>query len=100
MATISAAYRCGNCGEWHDCEEYALECCAPRADDGWKCDACGAYHKLKTGAQNCCNDVFKCLACDEPHETEEAASACCGIQYAYQPTPAELEAAGQQRLIP
>lgn len=97
MSAISAAYQCGNCAEWHDQEEEALECCAPTAIDGWKCDACGDHHKLKANAEACCG--FQCAECAGWNDDADANCTHCGSAPAeFRPSPAMLEAAGQQRL--
>lgn len=98
MSTVTPAWQCSNCGEWHDCEDYALECCAPAAVDGWKCEACGDYHKLKDNAVGCCG--YLCSACQQWGDSDSLCESCghdIGADI-NTPTPAELEAAGQQRL--
>lgn len=96
MSTVSNAYQCSNCGDWHDYEESAIECCAPSAIAGWKCDACGDYHKLKANAENCCG--FQCAECGQYSDEKSICEACDHDMTMDRATPAQLEAAGQQRL--
>lgn len=96
MAKISAAWKCGHCGDWHDDEYSAQECCEPRVIDGWRCDGCFDYHRTKQNASACCG--FVCQGCGAYTSDEDAASDCCGIPYIEKPTPFELEAAGQLRM--
>ena len=78
-AQAPEAWRCGDCLTVHDNELDAQECCPPKIDEGYTCPLCGDFH----------------LA-------EEAALECCGWDpdMPVPPTAAELEAAGQMRLIP
>lgn len=96
MSTISKAYQCSHCGEWHDYGESAIKCCAPEAIPGWKCDSCGDYHKLKKNAENCCD--FQCAECGK-YSNEKSICQTCGHDMTIdRATPEQLEAAGQQRL--
>lgn len=73
-------FQCPSCGELHNKEYQAEECCTPEAEEVtmWECE-CGDTYDDKEHAHLCCWD-----------EQSELAP--------YQPTPQELEAAGQQRL--
>ena len=72
-------YSCGECGELHDDEVDAAECCPPEIWKAYVCGHCGENH----------------------HYDEEAAEECCADVDPDAPQPidkAELEAAGQMRL--
>lgn len=77
IGVIKPQYKCSQCGDLHDDENDALECC-PK--DIWA--------------------VYVCPRCDKEHHDEEAAIDCCGFDPDGPPPPsaAELEAAGQIRL--
>lgn len=75
------------------------------------CDACDAEHEYHHDAEDCCRpEVYtqwKCMGCDDLFGSEDQAQECHErhldqqlIGGFRQPTPQELEAAGQQRLIP
>jgi hypothetical protein len=75
---LSKAWRCNECGELHTCEDDAKVCCAPNVSQvvTWKCDECGYETENEEEARYCCLDEDVVLPA----------------------TPAQLEAAGQQRL--
>jgi hypothetical protein len=78
--SIAAKYKCCECGEVLDDVDKARYCCHPRVDE-----------------------VFMCPICQSPHDLEEFALDCCGFDPDGPPPPpsaAELEAAGQLRLVP
>lgn len=79
LAKPPLAWQCDRCGEVHDDEAAAREYCAPAIIDGYTCPLCGTFY---TG--------------------DAAALDCCGWDpdMPIPPTAAELEAAGQMRLIP
>ena len=56
-ATIKTLYRCSACGEVHEDEDYAEECCRPDVEEVYACPACGAVHDVKSMAQECCEDL-------------------------------------------
>lgn len=72
----------------------------------WKCADCGATHEDRHDAAYCCGPLerYACPTCnDDDWETEADALACCHTgedEQPKDPTPEELEKAGQQRLIP
>lgn len=71
-------YRCPTCNEIHDSEWVAEDCCPPEAEEV---------------------TVWQCAECLDVHDTEDEARLCCWDgETVLPPTPAELEAAGQQRL--
>ena len=74
-------YRCLSCGTDYDKEYQAEDCCPPEVEEVtmWECADCGETYDDQDHARLCCWD-----------EQSELAP--------YQPTPQELEAAGQQRL--
>lgn len=74
----TTAWRCGDCREWHEYEDDAISCCALLPDEvtSWKCTECGHISEDEDTARYCCLDEDVVLPA----------------------TPAQLEAAGQQRL--
>lgn len=77
---IKMKFRCNSCDELHDIEDDALDCCSPGYEERYICPLCNADHMMA-----------------------EDALACCGFDPDGPPPPpsvAELEAHGQQRLIP
>lgn len=76
--TRSTKYRCTECGELHESEDYAQSCCAPDVKEvaTWICAECG----------------------DETDDEEMARLCCLDDDVVLPATPAQLEAAGQQRL--
>lgn len=79
LEKIISQWSCDNCGELHDEEDDALECCPPAI-----------------------TKVFFCPVCDESHLSEQQARECCPVDpEAPPPLPSarELEAAGQMRLF-
>ena len=74
----STKYRCTECGELHTWEDDAKSCCAPEVREvvTWVCDECG----------------------DETDDEDIARYCCMDEDIVLPPTPAQLEAAGQQRL--
>ena len=78
--TRTKKFRCSECGELHDWEDDAQSCCAPDVHEVqcWKCSECGDVTDDEDQARYCCLDEDIVLL----------------------PTPEQLEAAGQQRLVP
>ncbi|MHB8916211.1 MAG: hypothetical protein ACYC4K_10420 [Thiobacillus sp.] len=77
MGTYTTAFECPDCGELHDYEDGAAECCAPVP-----------------------REVFICDECDSINFSEKEAIACCDEDLEQKsPTAEELESAGQFRLI-
>lgn len=74
----TSGFKCGECGDLHTWEEDAQQCCAPTVEefDLWKCGECGDEYDDEDQARYCCLDEAIVLPA----------------------TPAQLEAAGQQRL--
>lgn len=73
-------YECRRCHYLYTEPEEAFECCSP------------GYKK-----------VYACPECRELHDVEAEAIDCCGFDPDAPPPPpsaAELEAAGQMRLLP
>ena len=73
-------WQCGRCDELHDDEYAAHECCS-QVCEVWICPTCGKDHDTR-------NDALICADRD----------ADAGVVVL--PTPLELEAAGQLRLLP
>lgn len=73
-------FRCPTRDQLHDWDYEAEDCCPPSVEkvSMWRCD-CGETYDDQDHARLCCWDGESELA-------------------PYQPTPQELEAAGQQRL--
>jgi len=72
-------YKCDECGELHDNESIAYECCAPDVIEVYLCGHCGEYYgDNQVLANDCCDDVDP----DAPPLISQA----------------ELEAAGQMQL--
>lgn len=78
MATVFVKWRCDGCGELHEDEECARECCTPEVVEVYQCSVCHLRFEDEWEADEHCNTHND----DEPDE----------------PTKAELEAHGQQRL--
>ena len=77
--TPAELWRCEECFETHDNEDDARECCPVRVAEGYGCPVCGEFYLDSDAAVECCSDADP----DAP----------------FVPQPAELEAAGQQRLF-
>ena len=73
-------YQCGECGDVHDFEDEAIECCQPRVTEVYVCSTCDEVHLDKEDAEQCCPQ----------EESDEQMS---------RPKPKDLEAAGQIRLF-
>lgn len=77
-----------------------------RIDPRWECGACGEVHDDEDDARDCCrpgvSEVYLCPVCDCKSNTEDRALDCCAGEAAEagagEPTAAELEAQGQMRL--
>jgi len=76
---LKSVFKCGECGDIHDEEDDAVECCFPGVTEGFLCPVCQGFFIDEEAA----------LAC---HDTDE--------DFVPPPTAAELEAAGQMRLLP
>lgn len=77
---LEMAWKCHECGEIHENEDDAYDCCRPEVSEGYLCPECGEFHRREQNALDCCE-----------HDQDAPPPP---------PTAAELEAAGQQRLIP
>lgn len=75
---LEIVYQCDGCGGIHEYEDDAESCCRPDVIKGYQCPECAEFHTTETDALNCCREA----------DTTPII------------TPAELEAAGQQRLLP
>ena len=77
---------CGECGETHDDEDLAVDCFE-------------SHHYPPD-----VHPLYVCPTCDQDYDTEDLARECMAEhierESATPPTSAELEAAGQQRLLP
>lgn len=79
----------------------------PKLPEKWRCDECGEIHDYEDEAYECCppqvSRVFVCPVCDDHHMKEVDAIECCDYDPDSpppQPTADELERAGQMRLVP
>jgi len=80
----------------------------PKQVTQFQCPTCGDLHDWDYEAEDCCPleaekvTVWRCGNCDETLGDQDLARLCCWDGETelepYMPTPAELEAAGQQRL--
>lgn len=78
MMGLESVYQCRGCETVWRHEEDAMVCCSPGIQSGYRCPECDAFHTMESEADNCC------AADDTPPII----------------TPAELEAAGQLRILP
>ena len=54
MGTAKEAWRCDECGEVHDNEDDAQDCCRPDVSEGYTCSECHAFHLAAASARDCC----------------------------------------------
>lgn len=80
MTKLEPKWKCHECGEIHDDDDSANDCCRPEVSDGYVCPVCADWHREEDNALECCGY-------DEDDPTPP-------------PSKLELEAAGQLRLIP
>ena len=74
----------------------------------WKCCECGELHEHEDDALDCCppevREVYVCPICTKDHNQQIMAFDCCDfdpdVDVLPPPSAAELEAAGQMRLLP
>ena len=72
----------------------------------WLCDNCDARHKSEFDAMYCCQPSitsgYVCPTCETFYPEKDEAIACCQAEHEAPPNPTaqELEAAGQERLLP
>jgi hypothetical protein len=83
----SEVWICDECGEAHNDEDDAADCCRPSVWQKWKCGKCDGIHNNEPDAVTCC--------ADDAEENGEPLSPDV-----YQQRVAQLEAKGQRRLIP
>ena len=81
-AGLEPKYMCDACGDVHDFEDDAADCCRPKIVLGYQCPVCRDFHPREEAALDCCADL----------------AINGGVPP--MPTAAELEAAGQLRLLP
>ena len=69
----------------------------------WKCSACDELHDNEDDARECCppsiNEVYVCPVCGSDFPFYPDALMCCDCEDRT-PTTAELEQAGQMRILP
>lgn len=74
----------------------------------WECDRCGDIHDHEYDAEDCCrpevHQVFLCPTCEDVHEAHDDAVNCCPENEddvnPYHVDPITLERQGQMRLLP
>lgn len=64
-------WKCGQCGEIHDDEDEARECCMPAIHELYGCPICDANHEDEEDALKCCGDASVLTRCP-----------CCARDYA------------------
>lgn len=73
-----------------------------RAFERWQCCQCGDLHSSEFSARQCCppdiRHVWECIHCGEVSAAHDEAALCCD-DTPLVTTAAELEAAGQERLL-
>lgn len=79
---ILERWKCGECGEIHDDENDARECCLPGVFEVYQCPICKTSHIDSQEAEECLT------ACKEQNP-----------QFRYMASIKELEDQGQQRLF-
>ena len=82
MWTPIEKWQCGECGDIHDDEDDASECCKPVIREVYVCPICNEKHGDREEAMEC---IAKC-------ETEDNTKT-------YMASKAELERQGQERLF-
>ena len=78
---IEMKYRCNECGDLHDFEEDAHDCCRPTVTEVYLCPDCGEMHGNEYDARSCCT----------PDDVDPLRATMV--------TAAQREAAGQERLF-
>jgi hypothetical protein len=77
-------YECKACGEFHETEDYAAECSCHGIIEWFRCPVCDDHFRRREECEECISSHDEApSSIDAPVVTAE-----------------ELEAAGQQRLIP
>lgn len=51
---VEEVWRCEQCGEIHDDEDEASECCPPEITALFRCTACRKTHQSEEEAEGCC----------------------------------------------
>lgn len=85
MERVIEVFRCEMCGEVHEDDSDARDCCEPEITRLFKCTACGEIHSDEEEAEDCCIE-----GANEDHDID-------GRLYMAQKL--ELERAGQLRLL-
>jgi hypothetical protein len=63
---------CDECGEEHDDEDRADECCK----ETYECPCCGTEHDNEDSAELCCKETYECPCCGTEHDNEDSAELC------------------------
>lgn len=76
MARLEAIHlwRCGECGEVHDDEDGARECCMPSIHECFGCPTCRQTHDCETDALKCCGSeagLTRCPCCARDYADSE-----------------------------
>lgn len=79
---VQEVFVCESCGETHDDEDSAHECCPVRVLPRFRCGACRAVHRNKAKAEGCCSgsstrQPMQCPVCLQRADSFEIAADCC-----------------------
>ncbi len=66
-------WKCGECGEIHEDEDGAGECCRPMIHEMWGCPVCGEAHDKESLALRCCGPegLTRCPCCARDYSVAE-----------------------------
>lgn len=82
MATYTEVWKCCECGEIHDDDDDAQECCKPRIEELYRCDVCSETHEDEDEAGNCCglsSGYTKCPSCYRHYRSNELSASAVEI---------------------
>lgn len=51
-------WKCSSCGEEHEDEQDAIDCCSPYYEEGFRCEVCNTEYEIdeEEDAEKCCKD--------------------------------------------
>ncbi len=81
LPKYSSKWKCDECGEAHDDEDEARECCPPTVTEFWVCNGCEEnFAEEKAAKAHGCKmfDPSRCLCGADLDENDEDASALLG----------------------
>ncbi len=105
MPTPVTRYVCPKCDNDYADEMDAQTCCDPDEETHYECDTCREIHPTFAKANAChpatCPQCHEALDADDADGSTVLECRACSWKTGdpQPPTPAELEAAGQQRLF-